>query len=67
MPAEAVANGPESDVAALAVIVEHMAIVTRGPDEVQADAVTAPVRRTFKARLEEAGEGLSKTIVHGCY
>jgi hypothetical protein len=56
VPAEAVANGPEAELPAQAVILQHMAVVTRGPDQVEANAIPPPVRRAFKPGLEKAVE-----------
>ena len=36
-----------------------MSVVTRRPDQVEANAVTAPMRRAFEAGLEEAGKSVS--------
>jgi hypothetical protein len=66
MPAQAIAQRPESKLVALAVIVQDMAVVAGRPDEVEPDAVAPSVRRTFEAGLEEAGEALAETIAHQC-
>src|SRR4051794_19625277 len=52
MPTQTVANRPEAELFALPVVAKHMFVVTCRPDQVQANAVTPPVRRAFKAGLE---------------
>src|SRR6185369_9638888 len=57
VPAQSVAQRQQAEIAALPVIVERMAIVTGGTDEVEPDAVAPPVRRAFEPSHEEAVEG----------
>jgi hypothetical protein len=44
-----------------------MPVVTRRPDQIEANAVTSPMRRTFKARLKKAREFLARIRVHWRY
>ena len=66
MPAQAVADGAEAELGALPIVAEHMLVVAGRADQVEANAVTPPVRRTFKAGLEEAGECPSAHGRHQC-
>src|SRR5205085_3093847 len=43
MPAKPVADRPEAEVTALAVILDDMAVVARRPDQVEANAIAPPV------------------------
>ena len=64
MPAQAIADRAETKLPAKPIVLEDMPIVTRGPDEVQANAVPSPVRRAFKASLEKADEGIAELSAH---
>jgi len=66
VPAKAVPKRPEAELMALAIVTQHVPVVSRGTDKVEPNAIATAMRRTFKARLEEAGEGLTETIVHEC-
>jgi hypothetical protein len=54
MPSEAVAESAEAELSAQAIVVERVPIVRRRPDEVEANAVAAPVRRALETSLEKA-------------
>jgi hypothetical protein len=63
VPAKAVAKCPEPELATQPIVAQHVLIVACRPDEIEADAIAPPVRRTFEPSLEEAGERL----VHGSH
>jgi hypothetical protein len=54
VPAQAVAKRPEAKLPAQAVVAERMLVVRRRPDKVEANAVSAPVRRALETSLEKA-------------
>jgi len=64
VPAKAIANRAEAELPAQPIILQHMLVVTSRPDQVESNAIPAPVRRAFESRLEEAGERLVKKIAH---
>ena len=59
MPAKAIADGAESELFALPIILQDVAIVAGRPDEVETHPIAPPMRRALKAGLEEAGERLA--------
>ena len=61
MPAQAIADGAETELLAQPVVAQHVPVVARRANEVEPNAVAPPVRRTFEPGLEEAGE----MIAHG--
>ena len=65
MPAQAIADRAETELSAQLIILQHMLVVAGRPDEVEANAVAPPVRRTFEAGLKEAREPLAEWVAHG--
>src|SRR4051794_41860789 len=65
MPAQAIAQCREAELAAQAIILQHVLVVTSRPDQVETNAITPPMRRAFEAGLEEAGELLAQLVAHG--
>jgi hypothetical protein len=59
VPAQAVANGPEAELGAQAIIPERMLVVTRRPDQVESNAIAAAMRGALESRHEEAVKGLT--------
>jgi hypothetical protein len=57
VPSDAVAERAEAELRALLIIGCDVTVVRRCPDQVETNPVAPPVRRAFKAGLEEAGEG----------
>ena len=64
VPAKAIAHRVEAELPAQPIVLQHMLVVTGRPDQVESNAIPAPVRRAFEPRLEEAGERLVKKIAH---
>ena len=56
MPAETIADRAETEILAQPVIAQDMLVVARRPNEIETNAVAAPVRRTLEAGLKESGE-----------
>src|SRR5438067_11954686 len=64
VPAQAVAKRAQAELGAQAIVRQRMLVVRRRPDEVEPDAVAAPMRRAFEAALEKTVEAWNHLAAH---